>query len=53
MIRLEIFLPKGDYIGGEKEGEWIYQVGDHQERGSYVIGLERRDLEILLSPMEN
>jgi len=28
-----------EYIGGEKEGEWIYQVGDHVERGSYVIGL--------------
>ena len=32
-------LTKGDYISGEKEGEWIYQVGDHEERGSYIIGL--------------
>ena len=24
---------------GERDGGWIYQVGDHEERGSYVIGL--------------
>ena len=32
-------LTKGDYINGEKDGEWMYQVGDHEEKGNYVIGL--------------
>jgi antitoxin component YwqK of YwqJK toxin-antitoxin module len=32
-------LTQGNYISGEKDGEWFYHVGDHEEKGSYVIGL--------------
>ena len=31
-------IVKGDYIDGEEEGEWIYEVGDEKELGSYVAG---------------
>jgi antitoxin component YwqK of YwqJK toxin-antitoxin module len=32
-------ITKGEYFDGEKEGEWFYEVGDHIEVGSYVLGL--------------
>jgi antitoxin component YwqK of YwqJK toxin-antitoxin module len=32
-------LIKGEYADGEKNGIWIYTVGDHREEGNYIIGL--------------
>jgi antitoxin component YwqK of YwqJK toxin-antitoxin module len=29
---------QGEYIDGEEEGEWLYEVGDNKEIGSYVGG---------------
>lgn len=29
---------KGEYLDGEEEGEWFYEVGDEKEIGSYVAG---------------
>lgn len=29
---------KGEYVDGEEEGEWFYEVGDEKEIGSYVAG---------------
>lgn len=31
---------KGDFIEGLKEGQWMYKVGDHTEKGSYKYGLK-------------
>jgi antitoxin component YwqK of YwqJK toxin-antitoxin module len=31
-------ISKGEYVGGLKEGEWFYNVGDHTERGVYLDG---------------
>ncbi len=31
-------ITKGEYIGGEKEGKWFYELGDHREEGSYSVG---------------
>lgn len=33
-------LLSGEYIDGEKEGYWIYNIGDHIEKGNYVSGLK-------------
>jgi len=33
-------IAKGNYIQGEKEGEWFYDIGDQIERGKYVTGLK-------------
>ncbi|MEZ5070050.1 MAG: hypothetical protein R2751_03540 [Bacteroidales bacterium] len=38
-------LAEGNYVNGEMDGEWIYHVGDHQEKGSYVIGLREGEWE--------
>jgi uncharacterized protein len=32
-------IARGDYVEGEKEGEWVYTVGDHTEKGKYLVGL--------------
>lgn len=32
-------ITKGEYIDGEKEGAWYYNVGDHAEEGNYTYGL--------------
>lgn len=29
---------KGQYVDGEEDGEWVYEVGDEKEIGSYVAG---------------
>lgn len=31
-------MTKGEYIDGKEEGEWIYEIGDHKEVGSYEYG---------------
>ena len=31
-------ITKGEYINGEEEGEWLYEIGDHQELGKYKYG---------------
>ncbi|MFC2107468.1 toxin-antitoxin system YwqK family antitoxin [Bacteroidota bacterium] len=31
-------ITNGEYIGGEKEGPWFYEMGDHREEGSYSVG---------------
>ena len=31
-------ITKGEYLEGEKEGEWFYQLNDHQEIGKYLYG---------------
>ena len=32
------FITKGEYIDGEKEGEWFYELNDHKEEGKYRYG---------------
>ena len=32
-------LAEGDFVDGEKNGPWIYMVGDTKEEGAYIIGL--------------
>jgi antitoxin component YwqK of YwqJK toxin-antitoxin module len=34
-------ITKGQYIDGQKEGEWIYELGDYKEIGKYKA--DRRD----------
>jgi antitoxin component YwqK of YwqJK toxin-antitoxin module len=31
-------ITKGEYFDGEKEGEWFYELNDHQEKGKYRYG---------------
>ena len=31
-------ITKGEYLDGEKEGLWFYEIGDHKEEGSYKSG---------------
>ncbi|MDR2038349.1 MAG: hypothetical protein LBQ60_10550 [Bacteroidales bacterium] len=31
---------KGEYVEGEREGEWMINVGDVREEGNYVFGLK-------------
>lgn len=31
-------VSKGKYLSGEREGEWVIDLGDHREEGSYVAG---------------
>jgi len=31
-------ITKGEFLDGEKEGEWFYQLNDHQEIGKYLYG---------------
>lgn len=31
-------LVQGEYLDGQEEGEWFYQLGDHNQRGQYVNG---------------
>ncbi len=31
-------ISQGEFVGGYKEGEWFYNVGDHTERGYYLDG---------------
>ena len=31
-------ITKGEYIKGKEEGEWLYEIGDHKEQGSYEYG---------------
>lgn len=38
-------ITKGEYIDGEKEGEWYYKLNDHKEEGKYRYG-ERNGLWI-------
>ena len=33
-------IAKGNYMQGEKEGVWFYDIGDQTEKGKYVIGLK-------------
>ncbi len=33
-------IAKGNYVQGEKEGVWIYDIGDETETGKYVMGLK-------------
>ncbi|MDY6800418.1 MAG: hypothetical protein SVU94_04255 [Bacteroidota bacterium] len=33
-------IAKGNYIQGEKEGVWNYDIGDQTETGKYVMGLK-------------
>ena len=32
-------VSKGNYLSGEKEGEWFQDLGDDREEGTYVAGL--------------
>ena len=32
-------ITKGNFIEGEREGDWFYEIGDHMEKGSYKNGL--------------
>ncbi|MFC2111846.1 toxin-antitoxin system YwqK family antitoxin [Bacteroidota bacterium] len=32
-------ITRGDFIDGEREGEWYYREGDHVEVGNYITGL--------------
>lgn len=34
-------ITKGQYIDGQKEGEWVYELGDYKEVGNYKA--DRRD----------
>ncbi|MCK9612414.1 MAG: hypothetical protein PHR81_00220 [Bacteroidales bacterium] len=34
----EKVIVSGEYVEGEEEGPWIYEVGDQKEEGSYVTG---------------
>jgi antitoxin component YwqK of YwqJK toxin-antitoxin module len=31
-------LLEGEYIRGERNGEWVYEVNDHREEGAYIDG---------------
>ncbi len=31
---------KGEYIDGEREGYWVYKIGDHIEKGNFQAGLK-------------
>jgi antitoxin component YwqK of YwqJK toxin-antitoxin module len=31
-------ITKGEFLEGEKEGEWYYKLNDHQEIGKYLYG---------------
>lgn len=31
----------GQYINGKEEGEWFYEIGDHQEKGNYENGMKQ------------
>lgn len=31
-------ISKGEYIEGEKDGEWFYELNDHKENGKYRYG---------------
>ena len=31
-------ITEGEYLEGEREGEWFYQLNDHQEEGKYLYG---------------
>ncbi len=31
-------ITKGEYFDGEREGEWFYELNDHQEKGKYRYG---------------
>ncbi len=31
-------ITEGEYLEGEKEGEWFYSLNDHQENGKYLYG---------------
>ncbi|GAB5538124.1 MAG: hypothetical protein Salg2KO_02270 [Salibacteraceae bacterium] len=33
-------ITKGEFIGGKEEGEWLYEIGDHQEIGTYEYGVK-------------
>ena len=44
-------ITKGEYFDGEKEGEWFYEVGDHSEIGSYVIGLRDGKWKYFYDPL--
>jgi antitoxin component YwqK of YwqJK toxin-antitoxin module len=37
---LPVIIAKGNYIQGEKEGNWIYDIGDQKEYGKYVLGMK-------------
>ena len=30
---------KGEYVYGEKEGLWFYEMGNHRKEGSYINSL--------------
>lgn len=32
-------ISSGYYTDNEKNGKWLYTIGDHREEGSYIIGL--------------
>lgn len=32
-------ISQGEYLDGEKEGEWLLEYGDHKEQGKYRAGL--------------
>jgi antitoxin component YwqK of YwqJK toxin-antitoxin module len=34
-------VAKGNYMSGEREGDWIIDLGDHREEGSYVAGQQQ------------
>lgn len=34
-------ITKGEYLDGNEEGEWFYEIGDHQEIGVYEYGLRQ------------
>lgn len=31
-------ITKGEYVDGEKDGPWIYELGDYREEGEYITG---------------
>lgn len=32
-------IAKGNYVEGLKEGEWIYSIGDQEQKGKYIMDL--------------
>lgn len=34
-------ITKGEYVDGKEEGDWLIEVGDHQEMGKYEYGLKQ------------
>ena len=38
-------ITKGEFVDGKEEGNWLIEVGDHQEIGNYEYGLRQGEWE--------